>query len=279
MNRKKIVGQIAGALRYIILIVIIIISLLPLLWTLNSSLKTDTEIFMSAFSLPKTPLFQNYVKVFTRTPMLIFYINSIIIAAVTTFSSMLIYGMSAYLLSRFKFKGRDTIFIILSLSLLVPATSIFLPVYILWLKIGLYNTRFGLIIVYLALSMPVSLMVLRSYFRSIPREIEEAAYMDGSPFMHTYFLIVCPIARPAFASAAVFSFILAWNDFLYAYMLTRSNSVRTLPVSIRYFMSMYGSDYNLLFAASIIIIIPTIILYLLMQKTITQGLLAGALKG
>lgn len=266
-------------LKYIILGIIFTISVVPFVWLFISSFKSDTEIFTTAFSLPEKILYTNYVKVFEKTPIIRFFINSVIVATSSVILSMSAYGLAAYMLARFNFKFRQTIFIGFCVSLLVPSTAIILPVYLTFTKLGLYDTKIGLIIIYTAFSMPVSLFILRSYFLTIPRELEEAAYIDGSGIFATFIRIILPIAKPAFASAAVFSFLIAWNDFLYAFMLTKSNSQRTLPVSLKYFMGMYASDYNQMFAAASIILIPTIIMYLLMQKQITRGLIAGSVKG
>lgn len=268
-----------AVLRSAFLGLIVIASCAPILWTLLSSLKTDKEIFASAFALPAVPHVANYVKVFQSTPILQYYANSLIIALSTTLASLLVYGMAAYVLSRCRFRGRTLVSGVFSLTLLVPMTALLLPVYLVVTQLGLYNTKLGLILVYTALNMPVALFVMRGYFHTIPSELEEAACIDGAGFYRTYFGVIMPIARPGFAAAAVLSFLSAWNDFMYAFILTESADARTLPISLKYFHSAFVSHYGQFFAAATIIVIPTIVMYIIFQRQIETGLVAGSVKG
>jgi len=276
---KVIKKVVLAALRYIFLGFIVLVATVPFLWTFVSSFKTDKELFNSAFSLPASWNYINYAKVVEDTPIIQFYGNSIIIAVCTTISAVFIFSLAAYVFARFQFKGRDIIYGILSISILVPMTALIFPIYLIVRNVGLYNTKTGLIIVYTALAMPVTLFALRSYFYTIPKELEESAYIDGASFVKTYFKIIFPLATPGFASAAVLAFLLAWNDFVYAFVLTESNSVRTLPISLRYLFSAYATNYSQFFAAVSIIIFPTIGVYIMLQKHIEAGLVAGSVKG
>jgi len=271
--------KILNILRTIFLSIVIVISLTPIVWTVISSFKTDKEIFASAFWLPAKLYYQNYVNIFKRTPIAKYYWNSISISVSTTFFALNIYGMAAYALSRFQYKGRQILFNVLSLSVLVPMTAIIFPVFVFINAIGLYNTKIGLIYVYTALTMPITLFILRNYLNTIPINIEEAAYIDGAGFINTYFTIIVPIAKPGFAAAAVLAFLFPWNDFMYAYILTEGHTARTLPISLKYFQSAFSSNYGQFFAAVSIIVVPTIIVYIIFQKTIETGMTMGSLKG
>jgi len=266
-------------LRNIFLAIIMIISILPFIWVFISSFKTNTEILESALRLPKHWSFDGYINAFRLSPLHKFYINSIIISLSSTVLNVFIVGMSSYVLSRFKFKFSNTINLILSLSLLLPMTSLIHPVYMTIKKIGLYDTKLGLILVYTALGLPTTLYILKSYFLSIPRSIEEAAYIDGAGFFKTYLKIMIPIAKPGFATAAVLQFLLAWNEFLYALILTNSKSNRTIPVALSYFTSQFSFNYTALFAAIVMVSIPSIIIFIVLQEHVVDSLAAGSVKG
>lgn len=271
--------RIIPILKYTFLIIITIIAVVPFIWVLMSSFKTNGEILESALSFPKQFNFQGYLDAFKTSPLLSYYLNSIIIALTGTFLNAFLVGMAAYVLARFNFKLKKPIFIILSLSLLLPFTALILPTFMIVKKIGLYDSRFGLIVVYMSLGLPTTLYILRSYFLSIPKSIEEAAYIDGAGFFKTFVQIIIPIAKPGFATAAVLQFLLCWNEFLYALVLTNSKSVRTVPLAINYFLSQFSFDYRALFAAIVIINIPSILSFIFLQEQVVDSLAAGSVKG
>lgn len=187
--------------------------------------------------------------------------------------------MSAYIFARFEFKGKNILFAVIGMSMLIPTSALIFPIYKLMNTMGLYNTKAGLILVYMSIAMPSVLFVLRSYFLTIPKEMEEAATIDGAGFLRTYVMIMLPLAKPAMATAAILIYMASWNDFLYNLMLSSGNNARTVSVALSQFLSMFGSDYGQLFAASFVVVLPSIILYCLLQKRIESALLAGAVKG
>lgn len=266
--------------RYIFLFIIVSISILPFLWVLMSSFKTNFEIHESAFSLPKSFNFINYIDTFQKAHMYKFFLNSAIIAFFSVSIVLLIYGMAAYVFARYKFRGSDTIFGIMSVSLLIPTTAILLPAYFLVKSMGMYDTKIGLIFIYVALSLPLSLYILRSYFLTIPKDIESSAYIDGAGFARTYFAIILPLAKPGFGTAGVIAFLTCWNDFIYALIMTSGEQNRTVPLTIKFFQSQqFGNNMGPVFAATVLIVTPSIIVYLILQKQIEAGLTAGAVKG
>ena len=266
-------------LRNFFLTIIIVVSILPFLWILISSFKTNAEILDSALSLPANWSFDGFVNAFKLSPLHKFYINSLIISISSTILNVFFVGMAAYVLARFEFKYKNVILLVLSLSLLLPMTSLIHPVYMTIKKIGLYDTKMGLILVYTALGLPSSLYILRSYFLSIPKSIEEAAYVDGAGFFRTYVEIIIPIAKPGLATAAVLQFLLAWNEFLYAVVLTNSQSNRTIPVALSYFTSQFSFNYTAMFAAIVMVSIPSIVAYVILQEQVVSSLTAGSVKG
>jgi raffinose/stachyose/melibiose transport system permease protein len=182
-------------------------------------------------------------------------------------------------LARFEFRFKNALLLLFSVTLLLPMTSLIHPVYMVIRKLGLYDTKLGLILVYTALGLPTTLYILRSYFLSIPRSIEEAAYVDGAGFFRTYISIIIPVAKPGFATAAVMQFLLAWNEFIYAIVLTNTQNNRTIPVALSYFTSQFSFNYTALFAAIFMVSIPSIIIYILLQEQVVSSLTAGSVKG
>lgn len=261
------------------LLIVTLIAVVPFVWVLLSSFKTNGEILDSALALPKQINFQGYVDAFKTSPLLDYYFNSIIVAVSGTLLNAFLVGMAAYVLARFNFKLKKLLFVMFSLSLLLPFTALILPTFMIVKQIGLYDSRIGLILVYMALGLPTTLYILRSYFLSIPKEIEEAAYIDGANFFKTYIKIIIPIAKPGFATAAVLQFLLCWNEFLYALVLTNSSKVRTVPLAINYFLSQFSFDYRALFAAIVIINIPSILSFVILQEQVVDSLAAGSVKG
>ena len=273
-------GQIIGKLgRIVFLVFIIAISTVPLLWTLVSSFKTNKEIMDSAFSLPVSINLDNYIMAFKYSPLGTYFWNTFIITVFCIFFGLIIFSMSAYVFARFEFKGKNFLFALIGMSMLVPTSALIFPVYKLMNAMNLYNTKSGLVLVYMAIAMPAVLFVLRSYFLTIPREMEEAARIDGSGFLRTFITIMLPLVKPAMATAAILIFMASWNDFIYNLMLSSGNNARNVSVALSQFLSMFGSDYGQLFAASFIVVLPSILLYCLLQKRIESALLAGAVKG
>ena len=276
MKAEQIIGKLG---RIVFLVFIIAISTVPLLWTLVSSFKTNKEIMDSAFSLPASINLDNYIMAFKYSPLGTYFWNTFIITVFCIFFGLIIFSMSAYVFASFGFKGKNFLFALIGMSMLVPTSALIFPVYKLMNAMNLYNTKSGLVLVYMAIAMPSVLFVLRSYFLTIPKEMEEAARIDGSGFMRTYITIMLPLVKPAMATAAILIFMASWNDFIYNLMLSSGNNARNVSVALSQFLSMFGSDYGQLFAASFIVVLPSILLYCLLQKRIESALLAGAVKG
>ena len=276
VNRRLTPGSF---LMYTALIVISFISLLPILWVFLSSLKTNAEILSSGLSLPKSPTLDGYINAFRISPIHTFYGNSIFIAVFSTLLNVFLIGMAAYVIARFDFKFKRTLILLFSVTLMLPMTALIQPVYLVINALKLHDTRIGLMLVYIALGLPTTFFVMRGYFLNLPRSVEEASYIDGGGFFYTFVHIVLPMAKPGMATAAVLQFILAWNEFLYALVLTTSQKVRTLPIALNYFKTQFSFNYTAMFAAVIIIIIPSVLAYVLLQEQVVESLASGAVKG
>lgn len=268
-----------GAFRVIFLGFFAVISIVPLIWIVLSSFKTNKEILSSAFTLPASFSFAGYAAALELSPIFSSYGNSIVIAVGSTVLNVLVVAMAAYVLARFKFKGNTFITLLLSVSLLIPTAALLMPIYRILKSLGLYDTKAGLMIVYAALGLPTSLFIFKSYFQSIPREMEDAACIDGAGFYRTFFRVILPLSKPGLATGAILQFLTAWNEFMFALILTQSTSVRTLPLALNYFTSSFSFNFTAMFAALTMAILPSIIIYVVLQEQVNASMVTGAVKG
>lgn len=268
-----------GVLKWILLIYFALYTLFPLIWLFISSFKTNTELFADPFSLPAVWQIGNYINALKVSGLIKMMGNSILIGGLSTVLNVLCASMLAYCLSRFRFKGRETIFTFFAAGILVPLNALMVPYFVIISKIGLYDTHAGLILLYSAIGIPMSTFIIRGLMDSLSREIEEAAYIDGCGFFGRYFRIILPLSRNGLVTAATFQFLTCWNEFVFANLLTSSQNVRTIQLGIRYFTNQFSTDFVSMYAAIVISIVPSIVGYMIFQKQIVSGLTSGAVKG
>lgn len=279
MYRNRTVKDwVLSILKYLYMALCVVIALFPIVWVIMSSFKSNKEILSNGLSLPSSFSFIGYQQALEISPILKFFGNSVVITTVSTVLNVLLLAMAGYVFARCRFRGRSALYMLLSISMVIPMTAVINPVYTVIKTMGLSDTRTGLIIVYAALSMPLSLMIMRSAFSSIPPSLEEAAYVDGAGFVRTFFQIMMPCAKGGLASAAVLAFLNGWNEFTFALVLTSSTSVRTLPLSLGYFTSSFSFNYTAMFAAITMAVIPSIIVFTIFQEQVCSSLTAGAVK-
>lgn len=278
----KVSGLKNGVVRLLqcaFLLYTVVICIGPFVWVILSSFKTNKEILDSAFALPASFDFGGYVRALRMSPIFRFFGNSVFISVVNTAINVLFVAMAAYVIARFEFRGKRLFTLLLSSSLLVPISALLMPIYLLMAKLHILDTKASLILVYAALGLPTSLFILRGTFLNIPREIEEAAAIDGAGTLRTFFVIALPMARPGLATAATLHFLTSWNEFMFALVLTKSESARTLPLALNYFSSQFSFDYTAMFAAITLSVLPSIVAYVLLQEQVTGSLVAGSVKG
>lgn len=266
MGEKSFKDILWRIFRFVFLGFMALISVGPLVWIVMSSFKSNKEILSSAFALPTSLSFDGYKAALDLAPIFKFYGNSVVISFTSTLLNILIVSMAAYVLARYTFKGSTFITLLLSASLLVPTSALLMPIYKIMMGIGLFDTRSGLVLVYAALGLPTSLFVFKSYFQGIPKELEEAAYIDGAGFYRTFFVIVFPLAKSGLATGAILQFLTSWNEFMFGLVLTKSTEVRTLPLALNYFTSQFSFNYTAMFAALTMVILPSIVIYVLLQE-------------
>lgn len=278
--REHSVGAtIRTVVKWIVMVFFLVYAIFPLLWLFMSSLKTNGELMANPFRLPSVPQWVNYYNAVTLSGIGRMMLNSVAVSLGSTLLNMLLACMLAYPLSRFRFKGRDIIFLFFSAGILVPLNAMMVPYFVIVSELGLYNKMIGLIIVYTAIGLPISTFIIRGFMGSLSHEIEEAAFIDGCGFYGRFFYIIFPLSRIGIVTAGTFQFLTCWNEFVYAMLLTSSQKIRTVQIGIRYFSNQFNTDYVSMYAAIIVSIVPSILGYVLFQEQIVSGLTSGAVKG
>ena len=265
---------------YLLLAAIVIYAVFPFYWAIASSLKTGSALY-DVELLPRPASLENYVALFAEQPFARNVLNSAIVATAATVVSLVLALTSAYALGRFRFKGRNaTLFAILSVSMF-PQIALLAGLFELIRLLGLYNSLAGLVLSYLVLTIPFAVWVLTAFMRELPRELEEAAIMDGASPWRTLIHVLLPVMAPALAATGLLTFILAWNEFLFALTFTLTQEQRTVPVAIALITgaTAYELPWGRIMSASVIVTIPLVLLVLVLQRRLVSGLTAGAVKG
>jgi multiple sugar transport system permease protein len=254
--------------------------LFPFYWLINTSLKSGPDLSGSAL-LPPHPTLANYKSIFKNPDFTHALRNSAIVSLTTTFLALLVGSFCAYAIARLKFRRKFWLLALILSITTFPGIAIAAPLFKLWTDIGIYNTLPGLIIPYLTFALPLAIYILVSFFKEIPKDLEEAALVDGATHFQAFYKVVVPLAAPGLATAGILTFIFAWNEFLLAITLTSSSTARTVPAAIAFFTgsTQFEQPLGTISAASVVISIPLILLVLLFQKRIVAGLTAGAVKG
>ena len=265
---------------WLAVIAIVLFCLFPFYWLVNLSLKSTTDLNGSAL-FPPHPTLSNYSAIFKNGDFVKSLENSAIVALTTTVLALVVGSFCAYALARLKLRGKVIILgIVLSITTF-PQIAIAAPLFKLWSDIGIFDSYEGLIIPYLTFALPLTIYILVSFFREIPKDLEEAALVDGATRFQAFRKVVIPLAAPGLATAAILTFIASWNEFLLAVTLTATTAARTVPAEISFFTGAteHQIPYGSISAASVVISVPLILLVLLFQKRIVAGLTAGAVKG
>jgi raffinose/stachyose/melibiose transport system permease protein/N-acetylglucosamine transport system permease protein len=249
-------------------------------WIITSSLKTNREYFAKVWGLPASPQWSNYAKVLGDYHLGLNFINSLIVVAVSVTVIILLSAPAAYILSRFKFRGVKFLNRFFTLGMGVPFQLLLIPLFFILFRLRLAGSYAGLIIAYVSLSIPFTIFLIQGFFRTLPGVLEEAAYIDGCSPMETFFFIMLPIGSPGIVTAAIFNFISLWNEFLLALTLLNDSHTYTLSIGLYALQGsmQYTGDWVALFAAIVVVTIPTLAVYLLLSRQIIEGLTMGAVK-
>jgi multiple sugar transport system permease protein len=250
----------------------------PLLWMVASALKTQGEVLASPPAVvPENPQFHNFGDVFEQVPFARYLLNSALVAIVVTLVSLLFHSMAAYSLARLRYPGRNVIFVAILSTLMVPFTVIVVPLFIIVDWLGWVDTYWGLIVPMIPHAFGIFL--LRQFYLSIPRELEEAAIVDGASLVRVYRSIVLPLSRPVLAALGIFFFLANWNNFLWPLVVTQSQDLWVVQLGIQQFTGQHGNSYHLIMAASTLAALPTLLLFFVLQRRLVEGIKLTGLKG
>ena len=278
MKKKKSSAVLRRVLLYIVLILIAVIMVVPFLWMLSTSLKTQYDaVKIPPVWIPDPPRWENYVKLFTEQPMFQFMLNTIKIVFFVVLGQLFFSSLAAYSFARISFKGRNVVFFFYIATLMVPGQVTMIPTYLMFAKAGLTDNHLALILP--AFFSAFGVFLLRQFFMSLPRELEEAAEIDGcNPFM-TYWRIMLPRVVPAMLTLGVFTLMNTWNDYMGPLIYLSSPEKYTMTLGIAYFKGVYTTQWNLVMAGSIVSVVPILIAYLCAQKYFIEGIAFSGVKG
>lgn len=271
-------GKVSGWIIYIIVIILAIAWAIPLLWALDTALKPEGETsivpitwWSSHFTL------QAFITTLSTSSLPLWYFNSILTSALITLCVILLSSLAAYAFSRIPFQGRGVLFWFMLAGIMVPGTVLIVPLFTEIQAMGLVDTYWGIILPQLA--APAAIFIFKQYFDGIPREYEEAALMDGASRLRVYWQIWLPLARPAIAAVAVFTFLASWNNFIWPFIAVTGNDMMTVPVGLANVQTSYGIRYAQIMASALLGGLPIMVVFLFFQRQIVQGLSASGLKG
>jgi multiple sugar transport system permease protein len=276
-SKQKKSLQLADVLHFLALLLVILVCVFPFYWMVTSSFKQQSAILASTPQFIFKPTLENYVNAFTKFDILKSLQNSLFVALVTVFISLVLGTPAAYAIARFEFKGkRDIWFWFISNRMLSPIV-VALPFFLIARNFRLLDTTWALILIYLTFNVPIVVWICADQFRNIPKELDEAATLEGYSSLAIFFKIALPLATPALAVSAIFSFIFSWNELLYALILTR-NEAKTAPVVATSFMSGYELPWGQIMATGTMVALPVIIFSMIVSRQLVRGLTAGAIK-
>ena len=262
------------------LLAVAVVWLLPLLFVVFSSLKSRHELLVGSPFLPPHHLaFENYAAAWQRGNLAEYGLNSLMIALIKVPLGLFLSSMAAFALTRLRFPMQKGILMFIIVGALIPVQIALSPLFSMMLKTGLLNTRVGILLPYIAFGIPYQIFLLRGFFANIPRELDEAAYIDGCSPFRLYWRIMLPLSVPAMTALFILDFVGTWNEFSIALVLLQAKSTWTLPLALQSFQGLYGNNYNQLTAAILMSVLPVIIVYLIFQRYFVAGLTTGAVKG
>ena len=267
------------ALVYVLLFFGVIFASFPILWLISISMRANGEVFATPPSfIPKVVTFEAYGKIFSNPEKIRFFVNSYFIAMTVTIVTLFISMLTAYGFSRYEFKGKKIINMIIIGTQTVPPIALMIPYFGLMVAFKLYDTYGALVLTYLALTLPYGILMMTGFFNTIPKSLDEAVLIDGGSRLLTLFRVIVPISLPGIVSTGLYTFLLSWNEFLFALTLTKSNEMATVPIGIQLLMGQHSYEWNEMMAMSFLGSLPIMILFLFFQKYFLAGMAAGAIK-
>lgn len=266
---------------YIPLVLYTVFALGPLVWAAMLSLRTSGEIYANPYSLPWPPHFDKYIEIWTKFNYAVYFFNSIIVSVSAVVLGTVAGAMAAFVLSRrrYHFRFREVVYLLIFVSIMFPPQITLIALFQNLVQLKLYNTLQGLILVYSAAELPLTIYLLRAFFLQIPQDIEDAARVDGCSDLRMFWQVMFPIATPAVAAVVILNFIGHWNEFLYAVVFINKEQLRTLPLAVMFFMGENFQDIGMLATGLMITVLPVLVIYVFFSETLIKGMTAGAVKG
>ncbi len=278
-KRRPSVGTVVGN---VLLCLLVFTFAVPVLWLVYLSLKTNTEIMTDPLALPETVQWVNYLDAFRKVPFLSMITNTAIVIAVSVPGGMLLSVFAAFALGRMRFgsgKLQNRIYTFFVCGVIMPTCVMILPIYLVMVKVKLYDTLWSTIFTHIGWTAPMNMMIMVSGFKGIPDSLEEAAVIDGCNIWQLLFRILVPIAKPVISTAFIMTFLACWNDFPLAKIMLNSPAVRTISIAASYFKGQFSTNYALMTAGCVILIVPQLLIFTVFQRFIIDGVTAGAVKG
>ncbi len=267
-----------AAMVYLALVALLVVFLFPLVWVVGLSLKTRLQTFASPPLFIWRPTVQNYVSMLRTGDFQWAFVNSILISTGAVLLSLCVGVPAAYAFARFRFFARTWLFFSLLIMRMLPPIAVLVPMYVLFNKAGLTETRLSVVLAYTTFSLPLVVWIMRGFFEDLPRELEESAWVDGASRFAAFRLVVLPLVKPGLVAASILCLLLAWNDFLFAAVLT-DNATRTLPVLMASYSGDLGIDWGAMTASAVLVVLPVILFSFAAQRHLVAGLSSGAVKG
>lgn len=265
--------------RHSLLVAACVVVLVPIIYIVIASFKSVPEFFNNPYGLPTEWQWQNYVRAWTEANVIVTLPNSVIVTALSVAGSTTLSGLIAYGISRRERPFAALFYLLFVSGMLVPVQMIILPLFILLKSIGLFGTIFALVFPYIALGLPLGVLILTPLVATLPRDLSDAARMDGASELQIFWRIILPLMRPGLASVSILNGVWMWNEFFIPLIISQKASTQTLPVGIMSFIGVYSTEWGLLFASVVVSAAPVVLAYLLMTRQFVAGLTAGALKG
>lgn len=263
---------------YIVLIALALVMLVPFVWMLSASFKLDKDVFIFPIEwIPKNPRWQNYVDIWSRIPLLTFVLNTVKLTLIVTFLQLLTSSFAAYAFAKLDFKGKDLLFLAYIATIAVPWQVYMVPQFMMMRSMGLADTH--LAIIFLQAFSAFGVFMMKQFYEGIPTELCEAARIDGMTEYQIWYRIMLPLSKPSLSTLTIFTFVNTWNDFLGPLIYLTTESKKTLQLGLRMFISQFGSEYGLIMAASVLSLIPVLIVFLSLQKYFVEGVAASGVKG
>jgi ABC-type sugar transport system, permease component len=276
IKKKRL--NIADGFMYTLLILFAIFCIFPLLWTLVSSLKTNHEIFDNPWAFPTVPQFVNYKNAWVVGNIGSYFLNSAYIVAASVIASFFASSMAAYAIKRMIWKLSGLVMTFLLTGIMIPVHATLIPLYRLFSNINMVGSPLCLIIIYTSVSIPMTVFILGGFFKMLPRELEEAAVIDGYSIVAIFWKIIIPLSKPAIATVTIFNFIGFWNELLFALVFMSNQKYMTLPVGLTNFIGRYLTDYTGMLAAIVVSFIPSLLIYIFLHENIIKGMTSGSVK-